>query len=91
MAKTAVSMYPAEKNIWHPVPANSRILGPTISSAITYATKKTPDVVAPTIALDNVKDQNSGVKAAIKPKTTCITREMKNISFLPNLQKIKSF
>ena len=31
-------------------------------------------------------DHSSGAKAAIKPKTTCITREMKKMSFLPNLK-----
>lgn len=54
---------------------------------ITYATKNTPDVVAPTTVLANVKVQNSGAKAAAIPKTTCVTSDMKNVFFLPYLEK----
>lgn len=52
---------------------------------MTYATRKTPDVVAPTIARVRINVQNSGATAASNPNTTCITRDIKNMIFLPYL------
>lgn len=50
---------------------------------MTYATRKTPDVVAPINILAKTKVMYSGAIAASKPPASWRTKEMKNVGLRP--------